>query len=721
MRLTRLLFVLLLLPGVAPGQRNSALLDQAQAEASAGHKEQAIELYRRVLHNEPDNVQALSALSDVLEFSGRWREAVPLLTRLVQLQPSAATLYRLGRMKSWMDGGQTEATALLQRAVAAAPQNPDYKVTYAGVLSRDPRQSGEAIRILTAVIAAHPEHVEGRRLLALLLAREHRVEDARQVLQPLLQRPHPALEDYQAQAEIEENAADMRAAAEAYRHILALDPANVPAITKLAEVLSWDRSTRQQSIALYEQGLKLDPGNSTLLTSYAQVLSWNDATRPRAMELFDQALAKDPNDPRALNGKAQLLAWSGRSQEALALYDQVLAKNPADPDALRGKAEILNWRGKYVQSRELASQAHELAPDDPRIGMELARANVGLQNYAQAREDLALAQGLPGPEFNALQQDINRGLGTYMELGYIGRRNRQQLDFNRLDARISTPLSSSNRITFDYEPTLYNTVPEEFNSNHFGVALDSQPREQFTTHLEFSADQYPGEPTEWNTSAGMHYRVTQDWTLQAGFDREPVEETPLSVRGTPIDGVFTGEVQSNLASVGASYSNSVHQYDASLSFSGGAYTGHNLDSNRRWGLDFNVGKSIRGNAPYLRIAYGVSYVSFDHDADFQPGQTSPNITGGYYSPTKFLLNYGGLNASHKLARKLEWDAAATAGIQNAETTFEQFSTPHFASTFATHVVWHVTASNDIRGGYDYLNVFNAFHRHLFDIIWRHYF
>jgi cytochrome c-type biogenesis protein CcmH/NrfG len=677
----------------------------------------------KLLDADPNNVTALSKCADWLESSGRWHEAVPLLSRLTDLQPANAdALYRLGRMKSWTDGGTGEAATLLKRAIDADPANPDYKVAYAEVLSRTAQQKPEAIQILQTVIAGHPDHVAGRRLLARLLGQEHKNEEALRVLQPLLARDRPQLEDYQTQAEIEEIAGNMRGAADAYRNILRMKPDDIPTITELAQVLSWNQATRPQSIQLFERGLKLDPGNAMLAVSYAEMLSWTEITRPRAMQLFDSVLTQDPENVRALTGKAQLLAWEGHSEDALALYDRALVKEPNNAAALRGKAEILNWRGRYAQSHALLERAHEISPDDARTSLEMARSDVGLHYYADAQSELGMIQGLQGTELNEVSQDVNRGLGTYTELGYIGRRNLQQLDFNRIDALLSTPLNSSNRLSFDYTPTLYNTAAGNFNSNAIGVALDSEASERLNTHVEFSGIQYPGQPSEWNTALNLHYKLKNSLTLVSGFQRQPVEETFLSTRGLDIGSLFVGEAQSNLASAGLNYSNSVHHFDASFTSTGGVYTGHNLDSNRVWGFDFNLGKSVRGDKPYLRIAYGASYLSFDHDADFQPGQSMPSqITGGYYSPTRFLLNYGGLNASHKFGHKLEWDAAATAGVQNAQTTFTEFSNPHFASTFATHAVWRVSGTNDIRAGYDYLNVFNAFHRHLFSFSWRHYF
>lgn len=721
MRMRFLLLALLVMAKPSHAQDERVLLQQAKTQSAVGHEERAIQIYRTLLSSNPSNVEALAACSYLLETNGRWREAVPLLTRQVELEPqNADALYRLGRMKSWMDGGSAEATTLLRGAADLEPGNPGYQVAYAEVLGRRSQNLPESIAILKGVVATHAEQVEARRLLARMLGRQHQTDEALQVLQPLFAGTKTQIEDYQTQAEIYEIAGNMQAAAGDYRAILQMELNNVAAISKLAEILSWKIATRQESIALYERAIKLDPANDSLALDCAQLLSWDHSSRARAFELFDSVLARSPDNPSALDGKAQVLAWSGHSADALALYDKVLAKNPADADALRGKAEILNWRGRYAESRDLLARAHQIAPNDPRTNLEMARADVGLHRYAEARDDIGVRQ-LQAPEFNQVVADINRGLGTYLEWGYIGRRNRQQLDFNRLDVRVSTPINSANRVTFDYQPTLYSTVPMNFNSNHFGAALDSDLSEQVGTHAELSADQFPGEPTEWNTVLGMHYRLRNSWVLHGGFERQPVFETLLSTRGLEIGALLRGHVQSNLASVGASYSNSVHHYDASFTYTDGVYTGNNLDSNRRWGFDFNLGKSVRGNAPYLRIAYGASYLSFDHDSDFQPGEAAPQVTGGYYSPSRFLLNYGGMNAAHKFGRKLEWDAAGTAGVQNAETTFTKFSSAQFASSFATHLLWHVGAKDDIRGGYDFLNVFNAFHRHLFLVGWRHYF
>lgn len=557
--------------------------EQAHAEAAAGKFTQAQEDYRKILHGDPNNTAALSGLAESLEAEGRWRDAMPYLSRLIEIQPN-----------------------------------------------------------------------------------------------------------------------------------------NSSSLLRLARIKSWQSDTRPESLKLFTRALQADPKNEEILLSYAEVLSWSRATRPQAQSYYEQALRQNPRNLRALDGKAQLLAWAGESDRALELYDEALSSDPTDIGALRGKAEILNWRGRHDEARMLVARAMQFAPADERTITELARADYGLHHYEEAQHEMARV-GAPGPETEDLQRGISQALGTYVEHGYGMRRNRQRLDYDQLETLVSTRLGSSNRISLLYQPTFFRTQQQDFHSNYFGVMLDSEPSENLTTHAELDGEQYFGAPAQADGMLDVKYRIQPSLQLEAKAQREIVDDSLLSTSGELVGGLFLGQVRSNLATVGGSYSNRDKNYDVSLSYSDGIYTGRNLDSNRRWSLDANIGKSLHSYHPYLRIAYGITYLSFDHDADFQPGAAPSRVTGGYFSPTKYLLNSGQVFVSHDLGRRVRWDAGGTLGVQNSETTFASFSTPQFAATFSAHLTWAVNSKNEFRTGYDFLDVYNAFHRHLFRISWRHYF
>jgi tetratricopeptide (TPR) repeat protein len=283
----------------------------------------------------------------------------------------------------------------------------------------------------------------------------------------------------------------------ALQQLIAAHPENVSARLRLAQILSWDESSRAHALQIYEQGLKLDPNNLDLLIASAEVLSWSGGSRREALSRYDEALQISPGDARALTGKAQLLAWYGKTSEALQLYQQVLDKDPHNPAALRGKAEILNWRGRYTEARSLAEAARSATPTDERTRLELARANVGLHDYAAARQALIGVNGNPGPGFNDTRQEIHRGLGTWLEFGYADRRE-HALAYDRFALSLSTPLTPANRLTFSYQPTLFDAGVQGFNTNYFSASVDSVSGDRLSSHLQVGAETFNNAPMNFD-------------------------------------------------------------------------------------------------------------------------------------------------------------------------------------------------------------------------------
>ncbi len=638
--------------------QSDAALQLARAEAKAGHAGSAIQQYRALLEKEPLNIDALSELAYLLESKARWPEAVPLLERLVKLQPhDSLALYHLGRMKSWQPEGRGQALDYLGRACEESDHNAEYCGAYADVLGWSQETRSKALATLEATLAAHPDAA--------------------------------------------------------------------PARLRLAQMLSWNEATRPQALQLFDEGLHLDPGNIDLLLASAEVLGWGRPTRYEALNRYERVLLKSPDEPRALLGKAQLLAWQNRSNESLELYRKVLAADPQNAAALRGEAEILNWKGHFVEARSLAQQAQAKEPSDERTRLELARADIGLRKFTEAQDAIAGLHDSAIPGINDARQEIRRGLGSYVEVGYAHRLE-SSLPYDRFNVAVSTRLGAANRVTFTYQPTLYGPQSQPaFNTNYFGASLDSEISDRLTSHVSAGAEVYQNAPVNLDGGFRVQYKVLPSTAFKFSFDRQAVQESLLSARGENATGsfigtMFLGQVRSNLADLGISYENAAHHFDFGVDYTDGVYTGRHLDSNRRWTIETQFGKSLRGDRPYVRLGYYGNFTRFAHDADIQFAQPLSTLTGGYFSPTRFWLNQGVLTISHRFTKTVEWGAAGAAGVQNVETLTSSFQNTQFASSFETHLFWRATPTNEFRFTYEYLNVFNAFQRNLFRFAWRHY-
>jgi predicted Zn-dependent protease len=103
------------------------------------------------------------------------------------------------------------------------------------------------------------------------------------------------------------------------------------------------------------------------------------------LEPLGRVMSKYPETDQSVAARyARAIAYFrvSRTEESLALMDSLLAEAPNDPFFIEQKAQILYDRGRLAEALPLYQQALELAPYEPLIRMELAEAQVGLEDPA---------------------------------------------------------------------------------------------------------------------------------------------------------------------------------------------------------------------------------------------------------------------------------------------------------------------------------------------------
>ncbi|MEZ5830395.1 MAG: M48 family metalloprotease [Dongiaceae bacterium] len=96
----------------------------------------------------------------------------------------------------------------------------------------------------------------------------------------------------------------------------------------------------------------------------------------RVMTMYPE---KDQSVP-ARYARAIALFRVSRTDEAIATMDSLLKEAPDDPFFIEQKAQIYYDRGRLADALPLYQRALDLAPDEPLIRMELAEAQVGLED-----------------------------------------------------------------------------------------------------------------------------------------------------------------------------------------------------------------------------------------------------------------------------------------------------------------------------------------------------
>ncbi len=166
-------------------------LAQARQALAAGRFAEAAPLFVAVLGDEPDQIEALSGAVDALEASGRWREALPYLERLVALRrDDAARLAQLGEMLSWSAATRGRARELFDRALRIDSANLRARAALAELDSWSGRTAA-ALDGFATVLAADPANVAALRGTAEIRVWNDEFQTARDLaLRALKQEPN---------------------------------------------------------------------------------------------------------------------------------------------------------------------------------------------------------------------------------------------------------------------------------------------------------------------------------------------------------------------------------------------------------------------------------------------------------------------------------------------------------------------------------------------------
>ena len=156
--------------------------------------------------------------------------------------------------------------------------------------------------------------------------------------------------------------------------------------------------------------------------------------------------------------------------------------------------------------------------------------------------------------------------------GVAFRRNGQNLSYDQVNVAISEPLGFSNRLIFQYAPTLYSAPARYLQLKHLRLQLDSKVSDRLAITTRGGGESYPGISPEIDGGIQLRYRMLPSFEIQTGFDRSAVDDSLLSLRGIESANGFSGQVAANLADIATHYNNARHGYDFSLSYSDGAYT-----------------------------------------------------------------------------------------------------------------------------------------------------
>jgi cellulose synthase operon protein C len=407
-----------------------------------GRPADAAARYREALSLDPDLLCARAALERLLTREGRWDALCALLEgdleRIAAAPERAAHLFRIARVREERLADLDGAAALYRRALELDPESRIVLAALASLLERLDRHA----ELAEVVLAESRLATDARRRVALLQRRAELLDEhlgdpeaaaaawdeVRRALPghlPALRalgRLHARAGRWDAVAELwradadaasdPEQGADMlfrtaellerrlaRAddALAAYREVLTLAPAHLPALLALARLHRARGDDESLVDVLRAQAAARGPGpeRAAALVDAARLCEERLRDASRAVECYEEALRAEPRNVAALRALERLHADAGRSAD----HDAIRRAAAELPGA--GRAELL-FRlalrdGDPADARSAACALAEAAPSAPAVALAALRWASEPAQRADARAALAATAGTPGP------------------------------------------------------------------------------------------------------------------------------------------------------------------------------------------------------------------------------------------------------------------------------------------------------------------------------------
>ena len=325
----------------------------------AGRTAEAEQIYRSLLQQQPESIDALNLLGALLHELGRYDEALPCFEQVLALRPAAESHNSVAIVLK-AQGKYAEAVEQYRQALALKPNQPEVMSNLGNAL----KESGsveEAIACYQDAIALNPNYAEAHNNLGISFKDQGKLDEAIQSYQTALRLKPNYVEAHHNLGIIWRLQGKLDKAADYFRQAIALKPNYVDAHTSLGSTLH-QQGKLDEAIAQFNHLLTLKPDSAETYNNLAMVLQEQGKVED-AIAAFKQALVIRPDYPGVCNNLGNLLLESDRTDEAIASYRQALQLRPTYAEAHNNLGNALQRQGKRDEAVAEYQRALELRPN----------------------------------------------------------------------------------------------------------------------------------------------------------------------------------------------------------------------------------------------------------------------------------------------------------------------------------------------------------------------
>ena len=333
----------------------------------SGQRRESLAAYRRALALAPDFLPALEGAAE-LQYKAQSDEAIPLLRRIVALQPSNPTAHAMLGVLEARQNHCAPAVEDFSAASTLVDTQPDALMAYGACLAHLNRHS-EAADQFGKLLTARPDSPTVRYDLALEQWRSSAPVDPVTTLQPLLDSQPADARALRLAAAIHESRNETPQAIKLLRESILADPTDESGYLDFA-TLAFTHGSYAVGVDIVTAGLTRIPKSPGLYMARGVLYAQNSEFE-KAMDDFEHARELDPVHSMTASAEGITLSQRHDQKAALEKFRRQVRDHPKDPLGYYLLAEALSWApvsgdphetGSTAESIAMANKATELDP-----------------------------------------------------------------------------------------------------------------------------------------------------------------------------------------------------------------------------------------------------------------------------------------------------------------------------------------------------------------------
>ena len=472
----------------------------AETYFASGQHDKAIEVYKKILSSNPNDISARLKLAQLLSWIKNYDDSIVEYNHVLDIDSNnLQVLWELAEVYKWK-GDAEQAAIVYKKILDLYPNEKDSNILLAEVLIWQKKYDQAQIYLEQSV---SEDNKKGNILHGKIFLYGGRYKLAEKVFLDIVAKNPNSQEARVLLFDTYAYSKRFKKAILGYRELLKeTDDCNIK--IKLADVLSWDKQYKE-AVTIYDEIL-LEKYDQKIHRQKARVFGWSREYK-KAEQEYNAILEREHRNVVATEKRAKVAYWSSRPLESISAYKELLGIEPDNSEAMFDLSQIYCYQSMWKESSEVFSNILNIFPNH-------FRAWEGFQKVRLISEKPYLFSKYRFFEADSLDRDTD--IKKYQIINELGVLLNERLRF---------------RLEYRFSEREFSDFPD-IREHEYRLHLDYLNKPDWDLSVYFGSVDYNKSLDEQFYLFGSKaaYRINDKYVFKLSYDRERIENNSNSLR-----------------------------------------------------------------------------------------------------------------------------------------------------------------------------------------------